>query len=540
MPHTPGTVVGGSRAPKERAWNAPASDALLVAAVAFGSALRITQYASNRSLWRDESAVALNIIGRSFGGLLKPLAFNQAAPPAFLLVEKLSDVLFGSSEYALRLFPLLCGLAALPLFALLSRRILGPWAAAFATLLFACADSLTYYSAEVKQYSTDVAATLVLLLLGVHLWEQRARSWRTAAVFAAVGFITVFFSFAAVFPAVAIIVVLAYRELVRGPRRLAPVLAVVGVWGLGSLLVVFVSRDLTRGVLSAFHSGSTAYVGHTSSTLLPSLRVPPSSLSEDISGLPPVPSALYWFTVVVALVGLVAVARRRPAYAGFFVGAGVVMLIASLVHRYPIANRTILFLVPIASLLLAEGVHAIATVVRRPSARGALAAVLAFAVLAVPAWRSLHGLVHPQKHEEIKAALAIVRQDWRPTDTLYVSNPSQDAMRYYLECGCFETPRWPFRRSDVNTAKGDLALLSRPPNFVVGRLAHHGLGTYVSDIRKLEGRPRVWLLYSHATTANELTYVRRVLPRQVSKFGRLLRAFTAPGVTLYLYDLRAR
>jgi uncharacterized membrane protein len=525
---------------RERAWNARAYNALLVGSIAFGSALRIAQYASNRALWRDESGVALNILGRSFGGLLRPLAFHQAAPPGFLLVEKLATTLFGSSEYALRLFPLLCGLAALPLFALLSRRLLAPWPAAFATLLFACAGALAYYSAEVKQYSTDVAATLVLLLLGVHLWEQRVVRPRTVALFAAGGCISLFFSFAAVFPTVAIVVVLACRELVRRPRRVTPVLAVIGAWGVASLLVVVFSHHVTAGVLSDFKSSTSAYVGTSSSTLLPSLRQPASSLAEDISGLPPLSSPLYWFTVAVALVGLAGVARRRPAYAGFFVGAGVLMLIASSLHRYPIADRTVLFLVPIAILLLAEGMSVIATAVRRPSARAALAAALAAVVVAVPGWRALHGIVHPQKHEEIKAALATISRDWRPTDTLYVSNPTQFALRYYLECSCIDTPRWPFRRTDVSTSKQRVALLTRAPNLIAGQAPLAGLSTYVTDVRKLDGRARVWLLYSHVTTGTELAYVRDVLPREISRFGRLRRVFTATGVTLYLYDLRAR
>lgn len=519
-----------------RAWNAPAYNTLVVASVVFGCMLRIAQYASNRSLWFDESALTLNILGRSAGALLRPLAFEQAAPPGFLLVEKAATGLFGASEYALRLFPLLCGLAALPLFALLARRVLGPWSTAFATLLFACAADLTYYAAEVKQYSTDVTATVVLLFLGVRLWERPVRRWRTAIGFAAGGCV-VFFSYAAVFAAAAIAVVLAARELVRRSQRFTPVLAVACAWGVASLLVVVLSRHTTAGVLAAFKSDKSAYVGTSSGNVLPSLREPPSSLAEDIAGLP-LPSLLYWATVVVALVGLIGIARRRFAYAGFFVGTGVLMLIASSLHKYPIADRTVLFLVPIAVLLLAEGVTNVAAAVRRPTARTALAAALAVGILALPGWRAVRRVVHPEKHEEIKSALSIIRSDWRPTDTFYVSYPTQFALRYYLECGCFDTPRWPFGRSDVHNSEDSVPLRSRRPNLIAGLAPLGGRNTYVSDIKKLEGRRRVWLLYSHVRTAGELTYLRRGLPRELAAFGRVRRVFIAPGVTLFLYDLR--
>jgi dolichyl-phosphate-mannose-protein mannosyltransferase len=522
-----------------RAWNAPAYNTLVVASVVFGCTLRVTQYAANRSLWLDASALALNILGRSFSRLLAPLALDQGAPPGFLLAEKAATDLFGASEYALRLVPLLCGLAALPLFALLARRLLGPWAAGFATLLFACAGALTYYAAEVKQYSTEFAATLLLLLLGMRLWEKPVLRRRTAAAFALAGCIALFFSYAAVFPAVAIIVVLAARELARRSWRLTAVLAVACAWGLASLLVVVFSRHATAGVLSTYKSDSSVYISTSSGRLLPSLREPPSSLAEDIFGFP-LPSPLYWGMVAIAFVGLIGIARRRPAYAGFFVGTGLLMLIASSIHRYPIAARTVLFLIPIATLLIAEGVSVVAAAARRSSARSALAAGLAVVVLALPAARAVRRLVHPQKHEEIKAALATIRRDWKPTDTLYVSYPTQFALRYYLECDCFDTPRWAFRRTDVRTSDQNVPLRSRRPNLIAGLAPLDGFSSYVSDVRKLDGRRRVWLLYSHVSSGSEFTFLRDDLPRKLSAFGRLRRTFTAPGVTLYLYDLRRR
>jgi uncharacterized membrane protein len=523
-----------------RAWSDPAYSALVVASVVFGFAVRITQYAANRSLWLDESTLALNVVDRSAGALLGPLAFAQAAPPGFLLVEKGLTHLFGRGEYALRLFPLLSSLAALALFALLSRRVLGRWTAALAMLLFASAGDLIYYGSEVKQYSSDVAATLVLLLVGVLLYEQPVRRARTTAAFAAAGCAVLFVSYAAVFPAVGVAVVLAGLEFGRRPRRVTPPLVVATVWGLASLLVVVFSRHTTGTVRFAFKEAPNAYLRTSSNGGLDSLREPPSALARDV-GLLPLPSPLYWAFVLLALVGLFGLARRRLVYAGFFVAAAVLTLIASALHRYPIADRTILFLVPVAALFVAEGTAMAAAVGRRlPGGRTAVPALLALAVLAVPGWRALGRLVHPQKHEEIKSAIAVIRSDWRPGDALYVSNPTQFALRYYLECECLDTPRWPFHRTDVGDSKQSVALRSRRPNLIAGLAPLGGRNTYVTEIRKLEGRRRVWLLYSHVRTPTELKYLRQELPRKLAAFGRLRRVFIAPGVTLFLYDLRAR
>src|SRR5947209_20397995 len=79
----------------------------------FGITVRCVQYLANRSLWLDESFLALNIVHRTFLQLLQPLDYEQGAPLAFLMVERAAVQLFGNSEYALRLFPLVSGIVSL-------------------------------------------------------------------------------------------------------------------------------------------------------------------------------------------------------------------------------------------------------------------------------------------------------------------------------------------------------------------------------------------------------------------------------------------
>jgi hypothetical protein len=45
-----------------------------------GIILRLIQYGINRSLWLDESLLALNIVNKSLSELLRPLDYNQIAP----------------------------------------------------------------------------------------------------------------------------------------------------------------------------------------------------------------------------------------------------------------------------------------------------------------------------------------------------------------------------------------------------------------------------------------------------------------------------
>ena len=103
----------------------------------------------------------------------------------------------GKSEYALRLFPLLCGIAAVLLFVRVAQAFLAPDVVPVAVLLFAAADAPIYYASEVKQYSTDVAATLALIVLGLAL--RGAVSNRSRVLIALSGIALVWLSHPAVF-----------------------------------------------------------------------------------------------------------------------------------------------------------------------------------------------------------------------------------------------------------------------------------------------------------------------------------------------------
>ena len=160
-----------------RGWKAflswgKAAAALLILS---GMILRIRQYLTGRSLWVDEAMLALNIVERDFAGMFQPLEYDQGAPVGFLLVEKLFNVILGKHEFALRLFPLLAGLASLWLFYLLLRRITRGPGLLVPLALFALNPRLIYYSSEVKQYILDVALTILLLLAAASVFQPSPR-----------------------------------------------------------------------------------------------------------------------------------------------------------------------------------------------------------------------------------------------------------------------------------------------------------------------------------------------------------------------------
>jgi uncharacterized membrane protein len=134
----------------------------------------------------------LNVINRSFAGLLQPLDSEQAAPVGFLFLEKLAFLMFGDGEYSLRLFPFLFSIASVFLFYEAGRRLLRPWGATIALALFAVSSYLVYYAAQIKQYSSDVAITLLIIIAGVEIGAKQLTAGR-AALFAGIGATVVWF-----------------------------------------------------------------------------------------------------------------------------------------------------------------------------------------------------------------------------------------------------------------------------------------------------------------------------------------------------------
>ena len=85
--------------------------------LAFGTVFRLCQYFADRQLWMDEVSLAENLREKSLAELFGPLLFMQLAPAGFLVVEGLVVRVLGFSRLALRLFPLVCGIVSLGLFA---------------------------------------------------------------------------------------------------------------------------------------------------------------------------------------------------------------------------------------------------------------------------------------------------------------------------------------------------------------------------------------------------------------------------------------
>jgi hypothetical protein len=147
-------------------------EALTWGFVALGVVLRLVRYGRNFPLWGDESFVAVNFIARGYRDLLGPLEYGQICPALFLWIERFVVDRLGFSEWSLRLFPLVCGVASVWLFRSVAASLVRGLPLLLAVAIFAVSYHPIRHAAEVKPYACDLFVALILLALALR--------WRAA------------------------------------------------------------------------------------------------------------------------------------------------------------------------------------------------------------------------------------------------------------------------------------------------------------------------------------------------------------------------
>ena len=488
------------------------------AAVAFlllaGMILRIRQYLTGRSLWVDEAMLALNIVERDFAGMFKPLDYDQGAPLGFLLVEKGFNALLGKHEFALRLFPLLTGLASLWLFYLLLKRMTSGPGLLLPLALFALNPRLIYYSSEVKQYILDVTVTILLLLLAAPLFRASPRK-RDVAWLALAGVVALWFSHPALFVLAGIGIAVVMITVKRRDDSTLRWVAGMGILWLFTiaLLYVLILKDLSQNAyMREYWQGA----------FLPMpLWSDPGWFSRSLNENVGIQFGIPYAVLVVfflMLVGWVMLWFHERGYAIAIAGILVVTLIASALQLYPVFERMILFLVSIGLILIGKAVEALHRRGQRLPILGPLFVLfLSGYLLYGPFVTSLQNFLVPKYFEHIRPTMANLRDAWKDGDALYISNGALPAFRFYAPFYGLENLSYEFgNRDDYKTPQSIL-----------------------SQLDSLKGQPRAWILFSHVY-AKESFNEREFLLKYLDEVGKKKRELRVPGtsVFLYLYDLK--
>ena len=519
-----------------------AAAAVLTAAalLASGIVLRVAQFASGRSLWKDEAFLALNVTDRTIPQLFQPLDYNQAIPPGFLVVEKLLVGALGNSDYTLRLFPLVAGVASLFVFHAVARRCCsGALGVGVSLALFALSEPLCNYASEVKQYSTDVLIALLLTLAAIRAHDDGLTTVRRVATLGLLGAAAVWFSYPSVFVLAGI-----GASLLLSPLRAGDGAATRRALACGALWAASFAAFywLCLRKVSAGSSLHESWMGRGAFMPFPPRSGADASWYQETffrvfeypGGFPPYLTGLAGLLALLG--GFTLFTERRGRF--FLLALPVAFtLLASALHKYPFQGRLLLFLAPALLLLVGAGVE---RMFRRETDRvtgataaaaGATVVFLLFFPLLISAAKSL---ARPRAFEEIKPVMDYAARRRQPGDVVYLYYGAQYAFAYYAE-------RYGFRRPPVSEA----GLHGAPPDqpddsgIIVGRPSRRDRTRYLDEVdRRLAGRKRVWVFFSHVPAAGaESTDEAGYIVNHLDKIGRRRDSFLRTGAAVYLYDL---
>lgn len=448
--------------------------------IALGWLLRIARFADNRSLWDDEASLAESIVSVPFAELFGPLANDQGAPFGFLFLVRLVVDAWGPHEMALRLIPLIAGLASLPLFLLVLRRLLPTWAAMVALLLLAVSEPQIYYASEVKQYSCDVAFALAVIASFLHI------DWRDPRPLQCAGLMLVcVWALCMSMPAVFVIAACCVVTLLLVWRQGFPMR-----WPIvtGSICAVAFAVCYTITLQAV---GGSEYLRSFWKQWGGFMPMPPVSAEQafwflntpfnyfiDPAGL----HASGGLAIVLVALGCGYFGRNDPAKLAMLVVPILFTLFASMLERYPFSTsfrtfppyvgRLILFTVPFAFILMAAGIELLRTtsIARQPK----VATLAVIVILLVPGVYALKRLVLPPGHMCLRQQFEYFENQLQADDVVYLHWSAEPSFRYYRH-------RFPVIASKV----------------VIGEHSRDDWGGYKADVVRKTQNHRTWFVFAH-------------------------------------------
>jgi hypothetical protein len=480
---------------------------LIAPLIALGAALQLLRYCNGRSLWLDESLLALNVAHRSLWGLFDPLDYHQGAPLGFLALQKLATTLVGHSELALRTVPLIAALLSLFLFVRVARLYLQDQAVPIAVALFALSPALIRYSSEAKQYSSDVAVTL-LLLWAAGKFASSLPTKANILSFSLVGAIAIWFSHPATFVLAGIAVTLLIRAYLEHDREALRRTVLIGAtWALSFGICYLVSLRHLRSDQALLDYWRNNLPTHPLLSLH-NLRWIADSFLQMFSD----PGQLTDFLgAAFFIAGCLALVQGNRRLCGLLLAPVAVTLLAAMVGRYPFGGRLLLFLLPLLALVTAQGLVWLASNTGR--FRREVTIFLSTIVLLQPLLADAHELTHPRRPEDVKPAIRYILEHQHAGDTWFIYHWARYQFWYY---------------SDLY----DL----HPADVRIGRDCGTDIVCYTTDLDQLRGKNRVWILFSHIWIGDGVEE-EEVSVQHLDQIGKRLDKFSRPGVRAYLYDL---
>lgn len=311
--------------------------------------IRLIHLLYNPLYYGDESALYYNITQFGYSRLLKGLNYVQAAPPGFIAVSKfVYELCKNQTQYiidlSLRLFPFLCSVLSVFAFWKFDKLIFdNNFQKITAFIIFSMNAQNVVYSAVFKQYSLELLVSIILLIISYKIVFTDKYKWYYAVIIA----LSVWLSYSSVF----IIFPFLIYALIRKKnilKKIVPPLLISSIllWFVSFQSIISTSyiamktcwEELGFGYIDFFHParifirfGEFILFGATT----------PYKILTIFCGL------LIIYSIIVFLFS-------NNKYKLFLISPLFCVIIASVLHMYPIVVRLVLFLLPIISIIIAS------------------------------------------------------------------------------------------------------------------------------------------------------------------------------------------
>lgn len=479
---------------------------LIISILGLGVFLRIWEYLGNRSMRLEEASIALNLVNKSFLELAGPLDPAQFAPLGFLWLERLAVILFGGSEYSLRLFPLLVSIISILLFYKVSSYFLDKTSTLLALFIFSISNVLIYYSSEAKQYSFDVFTTVWLYYLVLKFYQNR--TIKNFAILILAGGISIWFAYTSVFVLASVGLVLLIKFFDK------KVFLGLSFWAASCLLAYAInlhlaaeSQPLSNFWKFAFAPNPLRSLSHSRWYLDTYLNISYDTLNMAYLFLP----------VIILIVAIFYLIKKSKTLTLLLISPILFAIIASMSQRYPLIDRFILFFLPNFLIVLAFGLAQFGKTIQRfihiPSL---ISQILLIALIFYPSLiLDIQFLSEPRVIEDIKPVLEFYSKRSQIGDKLYLYYAAEPAFLYYA------------KRFGLNDIK-----------YTLGRESRKQPAKYREDLNQLKGQKRVWIIFSHVVkTKLGLLNEEEFFLNYLDSIGKRLDQLSAQGAAVYLYDL---
>jgi hypothetical protein len=422
--------------------------------VVCGTALRAR--GMSKSLWADEAWVANSTLEKTLAETIHYSAWLQTSPPGFLIMVRWANGVLRLSNASLRVVPLLSGVASLVCMAYLSFKLLPPLAAIWGLTLFCLSPLGIYYSHVLKQYSSELACSVVLLT-AVWSYMSSPCRWRYILLLAMiVASIVTAYGILYFVPGLIVLLSPLWRDEEKESGRGIS----VSRWPVIIVTILLASSGVYWGSIRPNHSDSLAvfFWAHRRLDGTYTLMKYVYTKFQEIQLLIPIPVAfervdpvsdrlLACGLLAFGICGIVFAVggKRKRRFLALMCGApcGVALLL-DLLHVYPLSNngRTGLILLPCVALAFASCLEVITLKISEtfsprtrwqgitPRNRYAISTGVLLIVL-TSSTGVKDALRDDRVREDMAGAVQFVFQNSSPSDFVFVHASCEEAFRLY-------------------------------------------------------------------------------------------------------------